>query len=329
MKKITPIIIVFLYLICNMQLTYAQVKITREIEKQISAIVNLPVKAFELDLEENEKRFQNVDAYFSLFINLDHDPARLEKDSLSITIKNPVSRSKPVTFSDNKIDRNAVSSEAYTWYTLEPQKRIYTKEINIPTKTKLKDDELVRLSKGFILNNQFCKSSRIDSLIVSELLTRKRSQLGTSGTKLRTEVLFQRVMFKRKILGMEVLNSKQIVDIHPDLKEVIAYKHIRWTPVEEDTGYSIPKINEKEVVDKIKEAKANTAGYYEVSDVKARYYQTETKLIPVLSVHIKSIRDTTNINPIEEILIISLSEEIDSKLPAKNERKPTKAFKSF
>lgn len=327
MKKITPIIIVFLCLTCNIQLTYAQVKMTREIEKQISAIVNLPIKAFELDLEENEKRFQNVDSYFSSYINLDHDTALLEKDSQSITIKNPVSKSKPVTFSANKTERNAVFSEAYTWYTKEPQKRIYTKELNIPAKTKLKDDELVSLSMGFILKNQFCKSSRTDSLVVSELLSRKRSQLGTSGTKLKTEVLFQRVMFKRKVLGMEVLNSKLIVDIYPDLKEVIAYKHIRWTPLKEDTGYSIPKINEKEVVDKIRDAK--TAAYFEVSDVKAMYYQTETKLVPVLAVHMKSLRDTTNINPIEEILIITLSEEIDSKLPAKNERKPTKAFKSF
>jgi hypothetical protein len=60
------------------------------------------------------------------------------------------------------------------FYEKEFQKRIFYKDLMVPTTQRSKDEEVNKIGSEFILNNKFCKTTQLDTLGESNVVTLKK-----------------------------------------------------------------------------------------------------------------------------------------------------------
>jgi len=323
LQRVVPLVIGFLFLSYPVR---SETIIDPDIKNQIINILNAPIKIFQLDLKENTRYFNNIDKWFNKRIKFDNVYSQHKKDK-RITIKMKLSENIQI-LADGKTLKGAPAKETfYAWYIREPQRRIFLKELQVPSKQYLPEDDVIQIARNFITNNTFCKITQNDKLCSAVVMSRKRHELKPSITEEDILILFHRVEFKREFFGMEVFNSKQVVYIHPDTREILSYKNIMWTPTDEATGESKSYLKAEDVLAKVKEAFAKSEDEYKVVKVKAGMYQTGKIVFPVLKVNIKRKLHKSEAIPIQEVLIINLIEGLDLKLEKKGIRLPIKTKK--
>jgi len=322
MKKLIIIVSLIIMLVVSASRAQTQITIDPEIRSAITKILSKPMKVFKLDLTENERSFDLMDKWFEKHIDIKKAISRKSKKKDRVSFKLKVQKNIPVSSTGKALKGVEVKRAFNILYIKEPQKRRFIKELRVPSRRSLPDEEVIKTGVNFIKNNKFCKITESDKIGTPLVISRKRHELRPETKQNNKLTIYQRVELKREFFGFEVINSKQTVDIHPDTREIISYKNIRWTPVDEISGESMPYFLQEEVIKKIK-----PTDKYKAVKVKAGMFQTDKIIFPVLVVYTERLAEKPEGIPEERVLVINLVKDLDLEKEKKDERRPKKAKK--
>lgn len=325
MKRHQKIAVLTIVLLSAASLAHAKVTIDPEIRSQLADILAKPVKVFQLDLKENERNFIRTDKWFEQHFNFNKASRDQSAEGDSVSFKLQLSKNIPVPPTREKVTGVTATEPFNVWYTKEPQRRSFMKELRVPSKRSLPDKEVIEIAEGFIKLNKFCKITDNDKPADPLVISRKVQELRPDAKDIDKFIILQRAEFKRKFYGLEVINSKQIVDIHPDSREILSYKNIRWTPADETSGKSMPYVSQQELIARIDSTFARSEVEYKVAEVKAALFQTDKIIFPVLVVYTEPHIKQSEATPIERVLVISLVEGLPQEKEKRALKRPTQA----
>lgn len=290
---------------------HAKIVIKPDIQKQIQAIVAKPQKVYPLDFMENERIFKRIDQWADTIINISQlEPKRAKKDQKTYWIE--TSDNTPIAVQQGGGKPIEIKKPFRIKYIQTPQKRSLRKAVHIPSEKKLEDQMVADIGKQFIISNGFIRSTPMDVINGHFVVNRLCKPLtATSKQNRKTLTILQRVIFKRGFNGIEVLNSKQIVDIHPDSGEILAYKAFNWTPTVESKGAAASYKSTDDIIGEIKDAFEEKMDWYQVTKIKPGMFQTDKIMLPVLSVFTDRQPLKDGSIPIQRVLIISLVKNIE------------------
>lgn len=296
-------------------------EIQTKLVKSIADILAKPVKVFQLDLEENKGYFNLLDKWSEKYINLRKATRRESKQSNYVSFRLQVQENLPVSAPGETVKGIDAKSPFNVFYIKEPQGRSFIKELLVPSRRSLADKDVIEIGMSFIKKNKLSKITDKDKLGTPLVISQKLRELGPNIKQGDTLTISQSVEFKREFLGFEVINSKQIVGIHPESREIISYNNIMWTPVDETSGRSMPYISQEEVLEKIDSVFAESKAKYKVTGVKPGMFQTNKVIFPVLAVYMeKPLEEHEGIQ--KRVLVINLVKGLDLEKEKKDLQRP-------
>jgi hypothetical protein len=297
-------------LIAACSLSQADVLTKQEIENQVTEVISNPIKVYKLDMNENNRCFERIDTWFSQYINFKEAQIKQNRQADHIEYEQYLSKNIPIPAAREKIAGVAARELFTVTYIKEPQRRSFVKAIDVPTKQNLPDKDVIEAGTNFIITNDFCKITDMDTLSEPLVVSRKRHELKSDIQESDKWTIIQRVIFTRKLSGINVLNSKQIVDIHPDSREILAYKNFMWTPVDESSGKHMAYFSPEQILAQIDTAFAEFKDAYEVENIKLYLYQTDKFIFPVLAVYTSQESEVSETLPQEMVILINLVKDL-------------------
>jgi hypothetical protein len=316
MKKAIMMLVTAVFISWAPSSAWGEITVSTEMQEKIASVLRNPKQVYDLDQSETEAILRRIDRWFEKHLSLEKVRRTEDKTSGRTVYQVPL---EPVPSSPE-----AREKVPYSWYIKEPQKRAFVKEVRRASSIVLPDEEVVSIGTDFIVRNGFTKRTENDRMITARISARKKKEVKMDGTESVPQVLFQRVQFKREFFGLGVLNSKQMVDVRGENREILAYRHRMWSAVDESTGRATTYRTQAEIDSFLNTLFRQQGVRYIVTDVKSYYYQTGKQLVPVLRVETKREREPSGITPIEEVVIIPLPREISLEPPQKPGRLPKK-----
>ncbi len=316
---------VLVVLLASVPYAKGQVTIPSSIDKQIDNLVQTPRRIYRLDFAAATKNLDHIDTFFATQLPLDKAPPQKSGKDQRTTFRLPTDIARPIMLRRAAAKMNWIPAGGSVTYVKEAQSRTFIKEVRVPARSSIPDVELIRMTRSFVTENGLSFGSTVDRLGTATVLTRKRTEVVPDGTTGRTEVLFQRVQFRREVGGLEVLNSKQIVDVQPDGLELVAYKSIRWIPLDEASGAPAKYVPRSKIIERLNRLVAPGTAR-RVEKAKLAYYQTDKALVPVLAFHLNQTQQPSGGRPIREIAIVPLIDDAElMPRQATNKARPANA----
>jgi hypothetical protein len=278
-----------------------------EIVEQIQVLLSDQAATYELDTDKNRAVFERIENWVKTRMELDPRQMTRDKQGDWFCFKELKQVNTPIAL-DGERALGLEPSPFHVFYVEEPQRRTFRKEIWEPTATALSDGELRSLAGGFIRDHRFVEETGSDKMANCQILSWKQRAVNEDELTGDSTTVLQRVTFVRTFQGMEVVNSRQIVDIHPETRELIAYKSLEWTPINEESGTLASTISIDEVIRQIREAFSDEPDAV-VDHVKRAWIQTTGRLIPVLEIR-KVFDGKTNGASPHNTILVGLVEEM-------------------
>lgn len=162
-----------------------------------------------------------------------------------------------------------------------------------PAQNALSQQEAFALVREFLQSNRMIQETqddRIGAMYLQNRMVNRELDQGRS-----TDILMQQdVVIERSFQGKPVINSKIIVGLQPDSREIVAFKHYNWTPVASGMQKSDPvaasgkgaKVLDPEVIVRRLEDKiVRSSGDFTIAEVQRvipAWYQDGDTMIPVM-----------------------------------------------
>lgn len=285
-------------------------EIDQVILNQIKKTLNNPVKTYKLDKNRTLEHLNIIDQWFIQETGLEKVNPVKKKNQNRWVYKRLVKKNSPILF-NKKQNRGLKTEKPFTIrYEKEGLERSFRKDIRIPTKKQLQKSRVIEIGKTWVLSNKFIKESSLDKMALPLVATWRSHPLKENITEKEKYTILQRVIFRRHFDGCEVINSKIIVDVHPDSEEILSYKHFDWSSIKEESGKIYHYISLDTVMKKIGSAMKEHKGTYQIHKVQQKMFQSPGYLIPVLVVEISVKSEDLNRDESPTTLIINLLEDI-------------------
>lgn len=288
-----PIIASFILIIAIQSNATADFTIPDEVVQKIDAILAMPAKVYKIDDEAEQKMLRNIDDFFNQYIDSRNAEAIIDSNGSYETLRQELITNKPISIYSGITQALKPDEPVIIWYTKEPKKRRFFKRLEIGSTTKLTDDEIKRLSRYFIQREKLCKETSFDRFKVADVTTHVRRERDAGNVAGKRHYLRQRAIIVRELFGLEVINSRQIIELHPESKELLAYKSIQWSPILLSSGMDYPLLTRNEVLQEIKAAYDFPASDQIIETVYPVYFLTEQKAVPCIAVFPKIRNDQT------------------------------------
>ena len=313
-------------LIAAVILTVANAQIGQEFEQQIEKIVAEPLRVYQLSPTENARVFKTIDTFF-------HQNLGLNK-AKQIKGRNPQTSTRTRRLPTNlllltegikKVDTRTKESVSI-WYETGPQERRFRKDLSKPVLASVPSNEITQQAQRFITQNNFCRTTARDKIADSQVIARKLKRFSEKAGADEALTVLQRAIFKRQFNGLHVFNSKQVVDIHPQTREIVAYKSLKWTPVDETSGKLYSYLSKEKIIAHIDEVLGVSQKRNKMERLGSAYLQTDKLLIPVLVVEAKPVDVAAQHGPSEKrTLLVSLAQDLPKPEKDTKLRSPKKA----
>jgi len=305
----------------------AEVVINAEIQKVINQILQTPVKIYQVDTIRQKEGLTRLDDLFEKQLDMKQAMQRINKKTTRTSYRQSMTNNQPLFVDAKAKSRSGVKAkrEFNVIYIKKPMRRTFKKELIVLAAKALPPEEAIILGSKFIRDNHLCQETKNDKLGQAVVVARKRVPLDSK--EAAKQIISQRMIFKRSFAGLNVINSKQTVEIHPETREVLGYKNIDWSPIQETTGKSMAMKSISDVLDNIRQEYKDRRKTY-TNKVEQAMYQTDKQLIPVLLVYFETSEDlSVKGTPEEEVLIISLAKDLQLYKKEKKTVRPSKANK--
>lgn len=259
----------------------AQPAVDSTMEQRIGEILPARLEVFRLDVAANRDVFSRVDTWLETNIGT---------AATAANSRGPwtcwLHTSNRAWLVADEPDRGVVARAPFDVFVLrEAWKRAVAKSLYVPGTQDLPAGEAIALARRFVEGHAFCRLTERDRWGSAIVLSRKRRSLSGGGKKGGEQILQRRVALKREFRGLEVVNSRQVVDLHPDTREVLGYASLRWSPVDEASAVPATGFSASDLSRQI-EARLGKGSTAVVSGFRAAYFQTDTQLVPVLVVEV-------------------------------------------
>ncbi len=208
-------------------------EIDQVIMNQIKDILNNPIKTYKLDKIRTIEHLIIIDKWFLQKTGLSKVKPVKKKDQQQWEYKRLVKKNSPILLKISKKQGLKTDKPFTIRYEKEGLKRSFRKDIRIPTKKQLPKARVIEIGKTLVLSNKFIKESGLDKMALPLMVSWRSHPLKENITEKEKYTILQRVIFKRHFNGKEVINSKIIVDVHPDSEEILSYKHFDWSSIKE------------------------------------------------------------------------------------------------
>jgi len=304
-------------------LAHGKVVLSAAAQQQLGQALGRPVSVYSADARAGEVILGRVDLWAGKQMDLRKAKTSSSKNAARTSFLAEEKENRPV-WPERSQKKGVVARELFlVRYVKEPGMRSFVKDLHVPTLAKLARTDVVAIAERLIEANGFCRTTSTDRRGEAQVVSRVRLlHAGSGGKADSTFTLFQRVILKRQLSGLEVVNSKQVVDVHPSTREILAYKNIDWTPVVEASAQARPYKTRERVLAEIDSAFAGSSRLESIVRIELCYYQADSLILPVLAVHPQ--RDTGETG-IEGVLYIGLTNVDIGQPGAKNPRQPTSA----
>ena len=285
MNILKKIILLCMFTLGFVHLCYAEVILDTSFVSQIKDIMAKPMKIYELDIEARNIAFKKIDDWFGSQIDYKKAVKFDDKNSGRIIYRLSVAENTPITL-PGQFKKGVKPAKAfYIFYIVNKNMRSFIKQIHSASDMTLPDSVIVELGRIFLLKSGFYDLSNKDKIMNPEVMSQKRESWDVKDEG--SNVMFQRVLFRREFMGAEVLNSRQIVRFHPETRELLSYKTICWTPVDESSGKEAEYMKVDDVLAQIKDFGGESKSKYYVMKIKHGFYQTETQMVPAIQAFIQ------------------------------------------
>jgi hypothetical protein len=296
---------------CAVPFVQAEVVIPTDMVGQIEAITAKSYNLYPVDQVKTETLYANIDRWAQSQITLDDASQAKSPRSSRLTWVKVASQNTPILAGDNKGEGLVLSGPFRIKYVKKSLGRALVKFLRVPTKKSLKKERVAELARQFIQQQGFVAQTHRDKLgrhlVVNRLSRSDLKGEGKSGLKL---TILQRAVMKRQLDGLEVLNSKLVVDLHPDSMEVLAFKHLYWAPADEASGKHMPSISRDEAVAAIQQAFGQSNRKVQVTAVKAGMYQATDSIVPVLAVQVQRVSEDQAAATWPKVLLVPLVKDV-------------------
>lgn len=289
----------------------ADARVPGEIRQRLTVITENPQNTYQLDIVAGKALLERVDGFFSQHVNFKSEARRSGPGRKRLEFRVPGYHARPVLLAKDTVKPTKEfhrlrghSDSGFVWYGKEPTRRSYSWEYDEPARGKLDDAVVIELGRDFLADNDFIHMSSIDEMEEPVLVTRKKRPIKSDGELGAERLIFHRAIFKRQVNGIPVFNSKQIIDIHPDLKQLIAYKHRNWLPLQEQTGTVRQYKPLDRLIQDIRKMVGPGFDWDDVGMVTPGYMQTDKELLPVVKVQVT--HRGGDASRIEEIFFVPL-----------------------
>ncbi len=295
----------------------AQAALDAQARQEIAAILQKPRQVYEVDPAKNAAVFDRIDAQFAKHV--DSSKATVKEGQPGISrYKRLTEKNEPIFTGEGGAQGVTPPGAFYTRYEKGLQRRVFRKEISVPGSQALEDRAAIALADGFIRKNALCLESELDTMADPTVASLRRRGLDSEAKPVAKATILQRVEFKRKVDGLEVINSKQAVALHPTTREVLGYESLNWTPVNVRSGKQYPSLSLQEAVARIESLLARSSAKSRITRVRAAMFQEDRYVFPVLVVSVESPKTDSTEYASRENLVIALAKE----LPTKKKTKP-------
>ncbi len=286
----------------------AEVVIPEDMLRQIETLTSMTFNLYSLDQAQGEAIYAKIDQWVEGQIPL-NDAAQIKgKRSSRLTWVKEASQNTPILIGDEKPDTLPAAGPVRIKYVKKPQGRAFVKALRKPKRTSMDKELVAGLARQFIGQNGFVWQTNRDVMgnhLVVNWVCRTEKSPGKKSLKL---FVLQRTILKRTLDGLEVLNSRQIVDLHPQSGEILGFKHLNWMPVFEANSKAVETLRGNDVLVAIQQALKPTSQPYVVTAVKAGLYQGDDTIYPVLAVRVERAPENPPEEPLRKVLIVSLLE---------------------
>lgn len=286
----------------------AEINVSPEMFVLIETATNTSYEVYPVDKEKHHVLLNLVDKWAQSQIPLDDVQKIKDKSSDRITWVKDEIENNPIFPGEKEAEGVSPQGSFRIKYVRKSVGRSFVKSIRMPVSHRRTDEDVFKIGRRFIELHEFVAQTEADQMgrqiVVNRLIDVVES--GDSEKKILT--ILQRAIFKRTLDGLEVFNSRQIVDIHPESGEILAYKGLEWAPAKESDRKTVRPLPAEELLKTIKEAFKHTSNLYHVTEVKKGMYQSEEMIFPVLSVFVERARDKSNVTTLKQILYVPISE---------------------
>lgn len=166
--------------------------------------------------------------------------------------------------------------------------------------TPLKESIIVDLTKKFLLENSFFEETPKDTIGKIQVLERRINEDLGEGKTPDDYLVQQDVVFQRLYEGKPVINSKITLGILPSTKDIVLFKQLNWSPVDEKKEQQISQVQLKsigsgsapELVQRLQQKIKENNGNFSKAEVKqviSGWFQTDDSLIPVLAFEVYNV----------------------------------------
>jgi len=286
----------------------AQLQVSPEMYERISSAASASYAYYPADTARHDELLRHIDAWADARIGLNN--AREFKGGSPQRSTWVIERAvNTPLFPAGEPGRGLSPEQPFRIkYVKKAAGRSFVKSIRMPVSRRMDEEQVIKTGRHFIEAAGFVVTSEADRIGEPMVIARLLDVLQPGSTKPKTLVVLQRAIFSRSLDGLEVFNSRQIVDVHPETGEILAWKGLDWAPAQESGRKAVKALPAEQLLDAIKNAYRDTASTYHVTAVNEGMYQSAEMIFPVLAVTVERQADKSGQRAPKRTLYIPLTE---------------------
>ncbi len=265
----------------------AEIAVSPEMVALIRTAAAKSYAVYPIDKEKHAEMLGLVDQWAQSKVPLDDRHRIKDRSSDRITWVKEQAENAPI-FPAGENGRGLSPTGSFRIkYVKKPEGRSFVKSIRMPTVHRLKEEEVAAIGRAFVEKQGFVAQTSVDKIGGHMVASRLTDGIQANDVKTKTLTVLQRAIFKRSLDGLEVFNSRQIVDVHPDSREILAYKGLEWAPAGGADRKAVSALPADKLLTEIKERFRNTSSLYHVTGIEVGMYQSRVEIFPVLAVDVE------------------------------------------
>ncbi len=292
-----------------------EVVLSEETARQLQVLTSKAYSIYPVDQKRQKGALRSIDAWVESIVPIDELQPVEETEAERTWVW--VARSGVLIGTEGQVRPDAGHGPVRIKYTQEANGRRLVTFFRSPTSIARNKTDVAKIASEFLRKRSFVVETARDRIDGPEVIDRKTRTWAQNGAVENEATVFQRAIFARRVDGLEVFNSRQVVDLHPSYPRILAFKTLAWGPLSEDESRPVRVRESEEILDALRKLFPSSSASYDVTKVEPGWFQKPSVLIPVVAVSLERRSQDDDEPPVRKVLLIPL--DADEPIP---ERQP-------
>jgi hypothetical protein len=288
-----------------------EIVLSAETALQLQMLTSKAYSIYPVDQKRRDEVLQSIDAWVELIVPIDEVQPVEETETERTWVW--VSRSGVLIGTGGHVRHDAGLGPVRIKYTQETGGRRLVIFLRSPTSDARNKDDVAKIASEFLRKRGFVVETARDRIDGPEVVDRKTRSWAQNGAMENETTVLQRVIFGRRVDGLGVFNSRQIVDLHPSSPQILAFKSLAWAPLSEDEARTVRVREPEEILDALRTLFPSSSARSNVTKVESGWVQKPSILLPVVAVSLERRSEADDEPPVRTIVLIPL--DADEPIP--------------